>query len=134
MGLSSCLATLFLASSVEVSVCDTSLVSLPTATNFGFGIWLIKSASNGLIFRESHATSLLSKTQSFASCSNCIVILECGMQILTPSIKIRSNLSRSSQIPAIKMRVSLPNPFTSPIMQVRHWINYQSMTRKQVQE
>ena len=83
VGHSSCIATLFFDSCVDaLSVFDTSLVSLPTteqATNLGFGIWLITSASDDFIFRESHATSPSSKTQLFAGCRICIITLECGM-------------------------------------------------------
>ena len=122
MGHSSCIATLFFDSSVDaLSVCDTSLVSLPSteqATNLGFGIWLITSANDDFIFRESHATAASSKTQSFAGCRICIITLECGMQIMTKHIKIRSDLSSCSHIPAIKLQVSLPNPLASLIMEV----------------
>ena len=122
MGHSSCIATLFFDSSVDaLSVCDTSLVSLPSteqATNLGFGIWLITSANDDFIFRESHATAASSKTQSFAGCRICIITLECGMQIMTKHIKIRSDLSSCNHIPAIKLRVSLPNPLASLIMEV----------------
>ena len=122
LGHSSCIATLFFDSSVDaLSVCDTSLVSLPSteqATNLGFGIWLITSANDDFIFRESHATAASSKTQSFAGCRICIISLDCGMQIMTKHIKIRSDLSSCNHIPAIKLRVSLPNPLASLIMQV----------------
>ena len=122
MGHSSCMATLFFDSSVDaLSVCDTSLVSLPSteqATNLGFGIWLITSVNDDFIFRESHATAASSKTQSFAGCRICIITLECGMQIMTKHIKIRSDLSSCNHIPAIKLRISLPNPLASLIMEV----------------
>ena len=66
VGHSSCIATLFFDSSVDaLSVCDTSLVSLPSteqATNLGFAIWLITSATDDFLFRESHATAASSKT------------------------------------------------------------------------
>ena len=138
MGHSSCIATLFFDSSVDArSVCDTSLVSLPSteqATNLGFGIWLITSANDDFIFRESHATAASSKTQSFAGFRICIITLECGMQIMTKHIKIRSDLSRCSHIPAIKLRVSMPNPLASIIMEVPLWTIYLYKTRKQKQE
>ena len=122
MGHSSCIATLFFDSPVDaLSVCDTSLHPLPSteqATNLGFGIWLITSANDDFIFRESHATAASSKIQSFAGCRICIITLECGMQIMTKDIKIRSDLSSCNHIPAIKLRVSLPNPLASLIMEV----------------
>ena len=70
MGHASCIATFFFGTSVDaLSVCDTPLVLLPTteqATNLGFGIWLITSASDNFIFRLSRALSRSSKAQSFA--------------------------------------------------------------------
>ena len=122
MGHSSCVATLFFDSSVDaLSVCDTSFVSVPTtelAINLGLGIWLITAASDDFIFRESNATSPSSNTQSFASCRFWIIIHDCGLQIMTKNIKIGSDLASCSQIPAIKLQVSLPNPLASLIMQV----------------
>ena len=122
MGHSSCIATLFFESSVDaLSVCDTSLVSLPSteqATNLGFGFWLITSANDDFLFRESLATAASSKTQSFAGCRICIITLECEMQIMTKHIKVMSDLSSCNHIPAIKLRVSLPNPLASLKMQV----------------
>ena len=65
----SCFATLFFDSSVDaLSVCDTSLVSLPSteqAKNLGLGIWLTTSANDEFIFRDSHATAASAKTQFF---------------------------------------------------------------------
>ena len=95
MGHPSCIALLFSDSLVDaLSVSDTSLVSLLTteqATILGFGIWLITSASDDFLFRESHAISPSSKRQSFAGCRICIVTLECGMLIMNKNIKIRSD-------------------------------------------
>ena len=122
IGHSSCLATLYFESPTEaLSVCDTKIISLPTveqATNLGFGIWLITSASNKFNFRESMASSASTKTTSFPGCNICLITLECGMQIMTPNIKIRSDLSSCSQVPAIKLEISLPNPLQSLIMEV----------------
>ena len=122
IGHSSCLATLYFESPMEaLSVCDTKIINLPTieqATNLGFGIWLITSASNKFNFRESMASSASTKTTSFPGCHICLITLECGMQIMTPNIKLRSDLSSCTQVPAIKLEVSLPNPLQSLIMEV----------------
>ena len=58
------------------------------------------------------------KHNSFAGYRICIINLGCGMQIMTKHSKIRSDLSSCNRIPAIKLRVSLPNPLASLIMQV----------------
>ena len=116
------IVTLCLDSSVDaLSVCDTSLASSPStqqAANLGFGIWLITSASDYFIVRETYATTSSYKTQSSTSCRICIIILERCMQIKTNKIKIRSDLHSCFQFPAIKFRVSLPHPLASLIMQV----------------
>ena len=86
--------------------------------NLGFGIWLITSANDDFIFRESYTTAASSKTQLFASCRIYIIFLECGVQIMTKHIKIGSDLSSCSHIPAIQLRVSLPNPLAFLFMEV----------------
>ena len=72
MRLSSCVVTLFVDFFFDaLSVCDIFLVSLTTteqATNLCFGIWLRTYASVDFAFRESHATSRSSVTESFAGC------------------------------------------------------------------
>ena len=56
LGQSSCLATLYFHSIMTaLQVCDTEKIHLPTpekATNLGFGIWLITSASASFSLRE----------------------------------------------------------------------------------
>ena len=115
-----CDATLFFDTRLEaLSVCETNIISLPSpeqASNLGYGIRLITSASTDLIFRESSSVS--SSTKSFSGCQICIIRLECGMTIRTNNIKIKSDISSCSQIPAIELRLSLPDPLQSLIMEI----------------
>ena len=120
IGHSSCLATLFFDTPLEaLTVCETSSITLPSieqATNLGFGIWLITSANADFSFRELRSSS--QQGPSFPGCRICIISLECGVQLMTDNIKIRSDLSSCNEIPPIKLRVSLPNPLSSLIMEV----------------
>ena len=122
MGHSSCIATLYCFNTIDaLAVCETSILSLPTteqATNLGFGIWLIASASADFTFRESSSLSSSTTLRSFSGCHICIITLACGMQIHTGNIIIRSDITSCSQIPAIKLRLSLPEALVSLIMQV----------------
>ena len=122
IGHSSCIATLYSFNTIEaLAVCDTSVISLPSvehATNLGFGIWLITSASADFNFRESSSLTSSTASRSFSGCNICIITLECGMQIHTGNIIIRSDLTSCSHIPAIKLRLSLPDPLESLIMEV----------------
>ena len=94
----SCLATLFLSSSLKAAeTCDTEVFYLPTqvqAENLGYGIWLITSASDAYEMRE---YSLESKHKSWnrliAGCKICIITVECDLQVfIGDNIKIRSDL------------------------------------------
>ena len=121
IGHPSCIATLYFFSPIDaLPVCETTAITLPSieqATNLGFGIWFITSANADFTFRDSSlATS--SSSRSFAGCHICIITLACGMQILTGHIIIRSDLASCSTNPAIKLRLSLPDPLESLIMQV----------------
>ena len=103
------------------AVCETTAITLPSieqATNLGFGIWLITSANTDFTFRESSSLATSTSSRSFVGCHICIITLACGMQIHTGHIIIRSDLAACSTIPAIKLRLSLPDPLESLIMQV----------------
>ena len=104
-----------------LAVCETTAITLPSieqATNLGFGIWLITSANADFNFRESSSLATSTSSRSFVGCHICIITLACGMQIHTGPIIIRSDLASCSTIPAIKLRLSLPEPLESLIMQV----------------
>ena len=122
IGHPSCIATLYFFSPIDaLAVCETTAITLPSieqATNLGFGIWLITSANADFIFRESSSLATPTSSRSFAGCHVCIITLACGMQIHTGHIIIRSDLAPCSTIPAIKLRLSLPDPLASLIMPV----------------
>ena len=104
-----------------LAVSETTAITLPSieqATNLGFGIWLITSANADFTFRESSSLATSTSSRSFADCHICIITIACGMQIHTGHIIIRADLASCSTIPAIKLRLSLPDPLESLIMQV----------------
>ena len=122
IGHPSCFATLYFFSPIDaLAVCETTAITLPSieqATNLGFGIRLITSANADFTFRESSSLATSTSSRSFAGCHICIITLACGMQIHRGHIIIRSDLASCSTIPAIKLRLSLPDPLESLIMQV----------------
>ena len=122
IGHPSCIATFYFFSPIDVlAVCETTAITLPSieqATNLGFGIWLIKSANADFTFRESSSLAISSSSRSFAGCDFCIIILARGMQMHSGHIIIRSDFAYCSTIPAIRLRLSLPDPLESLIMQV----------------
>ena len=112
---SSCLATLYFHNTVTaMSVCDTERIRLPTpeqATNLGYGIWLIKSASDAFTLREySIQNDNIPHKHERRGCNVCIITLECGTQLISKNIKIRPDLQHCNQIPAATITVILPDP------------------------
>ena len=122
IGHPSCIATLYFFSPIDaLAVCETTAITLPSteqASNLGFGICLITSANADLTFRESSLLATSSSSRSFVGCHIWIITLACGMQIQTGLIIIRSDLATCSTTPAIKLRLSLPDPLESVILQV----------------
>ena len=118
-----CIATFyFYYNLIDASaVCQTKAITSPSieqAMNLGFGIWPFTSANADSTFRETSSLATSSSSRSFAGCHICIVTLACGMQIHTRHIIIRSDLASWSIIPAIKLRLSLPDSLESLMMQV----------------
>ena len=102
-------------------VCETTTITFPSieqAKNLGFGIWLITSANAEFTFRELSSLVTPSPSRSFAGCYICNITLACGMQIHTGHIIRRSDLVSRSTIPAIELRLFLPDPLESLIIQV----------------
>ena len=122
IGHPSCIATLYFFSPNDaLAVCETTAITLPSieqATELGFGIWLITSSNVDFTFRESSSLATSASSRSFAGCHICNITFACGMQIHTEHIIIRSDLDSCSTIPAIKLRLSLPDPLETLIMQV----------------
>ena len=119
IGHPTCIGTLYFFSPIDaLAVCETTAIPLPSieqATNLGFGIWLITSANADFTFRDSSSLATSTSSRSFAGCHICIITLGCGMQSHTGHIIIRSDLASCS---TIKLRLSLPDPLESLIMQV----------------
>ena len=97
-----------------LTVCDTEKVMLPTpeqATNLGYGIWLIKSASDAFYLREySLSDENIPQRREHPGCHVCIITLECGTQLISKNIKIRPDLETCDQIQAQRIQVQLPRP------------------------
>ena len=112
LGHSSCLATLFFGTTMDALVtCPTENVVLPVieaAENLGYGIWVILSATDTFTMRESSMDSSNAlQVRTYPGCQICIITLECGKQITTPHLKIRSDLGSCHKIPATKIQVEL---------------------------
>ena len=94
LGQSSCLATLYFHSTMTaLTVCETEKILLPTpekATNLGYGIWLIASASAAFSLREYSLDELNTlKREDQPGCNICLITLDCGLQLISKYIKIR---------------------------------------------
>ena len=122
-GQSSCLATLYFHSTMTaLTVCETEKLLLPTperATNLGYGIWLITSASAAFSLREYSLDELNTpKREDHPGCNICLITLDCGTQLISKSIKIRPDLDSCDKIPAKRISVSLPDPFAHLISEL----------------
>ena len=112
----SCLATLFLSSSLKVAeTCDTEVIYLPTqvqADNLGYGIWLLTSAIDTYEMREySLQEQHKSWNRLIPGCKICIITVACDFQVIVgDNIKIRSDLESCDKIPAKFIDVQLPDP------------------------
>ena len=79
--------------------------------NLGYGIWLITSSSASVSSRETNIdATTATDLKSYKGCHICIVTLACGKQLISPNVKIRSDLSTCARVPAIKINVKLPDP------------------------
>ena len=120
----SCLATLFLSSSLKAAeTCDTEVVYLPTqvqAENLGYGIWLITSATDAYEMREYSVESQHKAwNRLIPGCKICILTVECDYQVIVgDNIKIRSDLGSCDKIPAKFIDVQLPDPLACLIAEV----------------
>ena len=104
-----------------LAVYETTAVTLPSfeqATNLGFGIWLITSATADFSLRQSLSLTTTTSSRSIAGCHICITTLARGIQSHAGHIFLRSDLASCSTIPANKFRLLLPDPLESLIMQV----------------
>ena len=123
LGQSSCLATLYFHSTMTaLTVCETEKLLLPTperATNLGYGIWLITSASAAFSLREYSLDELNTlKREDHPGCNICLITLDCGTQLISKYIKIRPDLDSCDKIPAKRISVSLPDPLAHLISEL----------------
>ena len=115
MSRSSCLSNLFWPNPVAaLTVCETEKVILPTperATNLGYGIWLITSASSSFSLWEYNLHEVHTPSRrEHSGCNICIITLDCRTQLTTRNIKIRPDLESCDKIPARRINVTLSDP------------------------
>lgn len=123
LGSSTCLSTLYFHNTLTaLTICDTEKILLPTpekATNLGYGIWLITSASNSFTLREySIKSDSVPRDKDHKGCHVCIITLECGTQLISKNIKIRPDLTSCETLPATRIDVQLPTPLETIISHV----------------
>ena len=112
----SCLATLRLGTTLRATeTCDTEVIYLPTqvqATNLGFGIWLLLSATDNYDITEISLNPLY-KEQSriFKGCQIFLITVKCKFQLnVGKNMKIRPDLEACDKINATFIDVQLPDP------------------------
>ena len=96
------------------AVCETEKVILPTpekATNLGYGIWLITSASSSFSLWEYKLNEVHTRSRKeHSGCNICIITLDCRTQLASRNIKIRHDLGVCDKIPARQINVKLSDP------------------------
>ena len=85
---------------------------LPTpehATKLGYGIWLIKSASDVFSLREYNLSDEnIPQRREHQGCLAGIITLECGTQLISKNVKIRPDLETCDPIQGQRIQVQLP--------------------------
>ena len=120
---SSCLATLYFDNAIAaLQVCEPEQVSLPKpekATNLGYGILLITSASDAFTLREfTRGTTNSVQRTAIPGCTICIITLECGIQMASKHIKVRPDLESCDKIPAKRLTIQLPDPLAGILSKI----------------
>ena len=115
LGRSSCLANPFWPNPVAtLTVCETEKVILPTpekATDLGYGIWLITSASSSFSLWEYNLNEVHTPSRKeHSGCNICVITLDCRTQLASRNIKIRPDLGSCDEIPARRINVKLSDP------------------------
>ena len=123
LGQSSCLATLYFHNAIAaLQVCEPEQISLPTpekATNLGYGIWLLTSASDAFTLREfTRGLANSVERTDIPGCTICIITLECGIQMASKHIKIRPDLGSCDKIPAKRLTIQLPDPLEAILSKI----------------
>ena len=115
----SCLATLRLGSTLRATeTCDTEVFYLPTevqATNLGYGIWLLLSATDNYDITElSLEPALKEETRIFKGCKICLKTVKCQFQLnVGKNVKIRPDLEVCDSMNATFIDVQLPDPLSA---------------------
>ena len=106
--------SLFQGTTEAIQICGTELIELPptkNAQNFGYGVWLITSASRAYTLYETFSNSNTANgLVKYPGCNICIVSLACGSHLTGPHITIRSDLQIYEIIPTLKIHVNLADP------------------------
>ena len=84
------------------------LVTPEKATNLGYGIWLIKSASSSFFLWEYNLNEVHTPSRKeHSGCNICISSLDCRTQFASRNIKIRPDLVNCDKISARRINVKL---------------------------
>lgn len=114
---SSCLATLYFGTTHDaIKACRLRQQTLPLteqAKNLGHGRWLITSASDNYMFRET-STILTGPQQApqHKGCRACIMVLGCNRQLEGPNVHIRSDLSTCNTMKPTRFDLNLTRPLS----------------------
>ena len=96
-----------------LQTCETEQTILPStekAENLGYETCLKTSATTTYTLYESDTESTTAGIIHYPGCRISMITLQCGRQMTGPHIKIESDLSYCKQLPAIKVKVKLPDP------------------------
>ena len=115
LGRSSSLANPFWPNPVAtLTVCETDKVIIPTpekATDLGYGIWLITSASSSFSLWEYNLNEVHTPSRKeHSGCNICVITLDCRTQLASRNIKIRPDRGSCDEIPARRINVKLSDP------------------------
>ena len=105
----SCLANLFFHTADEAAqVCQTDTVQLPkveTARNLGYGRWLITRRDDAY-----HMNILHQSTISSLTCKVCIITLDCGTELESDSLTLKSDRASCNATGAQRLDLQLDPP------------------------
>ena len=117
---SSCLPNLYFGNNMDaLEVCDTVPVPLALkvkATNLGYGKWSITSAQANFEFKKNYMDALtIAGSNTVKGCKICLITVECGKQLSSEKIRIRSDLSSCAEVLPVKLDVALAEPMANLI-------------------
>ena len=110
----SCLASLFYAShSAALSFCEIETKPLPTnptATNLGFGRWLILARSVDYSLQVFNTTPSALEIPPIPGCLSCIITLACGTEVSTETLYLRADIASCANVGSRQLQLRLPAP------------------------